>query len=343
MSQLLSDLGLDLPVLAAPMAGGPSAPALVTAAARAGGLGFLAGGYKTAQALAGQIHTVRAEEVPFGVNLFVPNRVSISAEAYGSYAREVQSEADRYGLKLDEGEPVEDDDHWTDKVDLLTASPVPWVSFTFGIPDRAVVSALGRAGTTVLQSVTSAEEARQATDSGVDALIVQASTAGGHSATLTPEQPLLSVPLPDLIAQVRHTVTLPVIATGGIAAPAGVTAALHAGAEAVMVGTVLLRTDESGASEPHRAALVDPAFDTTVVTRAFTGRPARALRNHFTDRYGPMAPAGYPALHHLTGPLRKAATAAGDTRLIHLWAGTGHRQARAEPAAQTLERLADRL
>lgn len=343
MRRLLSDLGLDLPVLAAPMAGGPSTPALVTAAARAGGLGFLAGGYKTAQALAGQIHTVRVEEVPFGVNLFVPNPVPISAEAYGSYAREVQSEADRYGLKLHEGEPVEDDDHWTDKVDLLTASPVPWVSFTFGIPDRAVVSALGRVGTTVLQSVTSAEEARQAADAGVDALIVQASTAGGHSATLTPERPLPSVPLPDLVAQVRHTVTLPVIATGGIAAPADVTAALHAGAEAVMVGTVLLRTDESGASEQHRAALTDPAFDTTVVTRAFTGRPARALRNHFTDRYEPIAPAGYPALHHLTGPLRKAATAAGDTRLIHLWAGTGHRQARAEPAARTLERLADRL
>ncbi|GLV76209.1 hypothetical protein Shyhy02_42090 [Streptomyces hygroscopicus subsp. hygroscopicus] len=237
-------------------------------------------------------------------------------------------------------EPIEDDDHWTDKIDLLTSSPVPWVSFTFGIPDRAVVSALRRAGSTVLQSVTSADEARRAADAGVDALIVQAPAAGGHSATLTPARPLAPVRLPDLITAVRRAVALPLIAAGGITTAADVADALGAGAEAAMAGTVLLRTHESGASAPHKAALVDPAFDTTVVTRAFTGRPARALRNQFTDRYDPIAPAGYPALHHLTGPLRRAATAAADTRLIHLWAGAGHRQSKAEPVTDTLERLA---
>ncbi|AEW92851.1 MULTISPECIES: nitronate monooxygenase [Streptomycetaceae] len=342
MKTLLSGLGADLPVIAAPMAGGPSTPALVTAAARAGGLGFLAGGYRTAQALAGQIHTTRAEGVPFGVNLFVPNPVPISADAYRSYARAVRAEADRYGLTLPAG-PVEDDDHWTDKIDLLTSAPVPWVSFTFGIPDRAVVSALRTAGITVLQSVTSADEACLAAASGVDALIVQAPEAGGHSATLTPARPPRPVRLTDLVTAVRRAVALPVIAAGGITTAADVRAALAAGAEAVMVGTALLRTHESGASAPHKAALVDPAFTTTTVTRAFTGRPARALRNHFTDRYDAVAPAGYPAVHHLTGPLRKAATAAGDTRLIHLWAGTGYRHARAEPAADTLARLAARL
>ncbi|KMS83731.1 MULTISPECIES: nitronate monooxygenase [Streptomyces] len=342
MSRLLSDLGADLPLLAAPLAGGPSTPELVTAAARAGGLGFLAGGYKTAQALAGQIHSTRAEGVPFGVNLFVPNPVPVSDEAYRRYARSVQAEADRYGLTLPP-EPIEDDDHWSDKIDLLTSAPVPWVSFTFGIPDRALVSALRRAGSTVLQSVTSADEARRAAASGVDALIVQAPAAGGHSATLTPDRPLAPVRLPDLVASVRSAVALPVIATGGIATATDVTAALRAGAEAAMVGTVLLRTHESGASAPHKAALVDPAFATTTVTRAFTGRPARALRNHFTDRFDALAPAGYPALHRLTGPLRKAATAAGDTRLVHLWAGTGHREARAESAADTSERLAGRM
>lgn len=338
MSNLLSELGADLPILAAPMAGGPSTPELVTAAARAGGLGFLAGGYKTAQALAGQIHTVRAEGVRFGVNLFVPNPVPVSAEAYRRYARELQAEAEALGV-APPAEPVEDDDHWTDKIDLLTSAPVPWVSFTFGIPDRAVVDALRGAGTTVLQSVTSPDEARRAAEAGVDALIVQAAAAGGHSATLTPARVPEPVPLPELIAAVRGAVGLPVVGTGGVVSAVEVKAALHAGADAVMVGTVLLRTHESGASAAHKAALVDPAFPATVVTRAFTGRPARALRNHFTDRYDPVAPAGYPALHHLTGPLRKAATAAGDTRLIHLWAGTGHREARVEGAAETFARL----
>jgi NAD(P)H-dependent flavin oxidoreductase YrpB (nitropropane dioxygenase family) len=107
-----------------------------------------------------------------------------------------------------------------------------------------------------------------------------------------------------------------------------------------MVGTLLLRTNESGASTPHKAALVDPTRTETVVTRAFTGRPARALRNRFTDRYSAIAPTGYPALNHLSGPLRSAAAAAGDPELMNLWAGTGFRNAKAEPVANTLTRLA---
>lgn len=342
MRALLSGLGADLPLLAAPMAGGPSTPALVTAAARAGGLGFLAGGYRTAPDLAGQIRTTREAGIPFGVNLFVPNPVPVSAAAYRSYARTIGHEAEHHGVALP-AHPLEDDDHWTDKVDLLVSDPVPWVSFTFGIPDRTVVKALRRAGSTVLQCVTSPDEALRAAAAGVDALVVQAADAGGHSATLTPAQPPRPVPLTDLITSVRLAVALPVVATGGISTATDVATALSAGAEAAMIGTALLRTHESGASAPHKAALADPAFTATTVTRAFTGRPARALRNHFTTRYDPLAPLGYPALHHLTGPLRRAATAAGDTRLIHLWAGTGHRQAAAEPAADTFARLAGRL
>lgn len=342
MNSLMSEIGADLPLVAAPMAGGPSTPALVTAAARAGGLGFLAGGYKTAQALAEQIRSVREQPVAFGVNLFVPSPVPISGEAYRTYARAVQQQADRYGLELPK-EPAEDDDHWADKIDLLMSDPVPWVSFVFGVPERAVISALREAGSTVLQTVTCIEEARQAADRGVDALIVQASCAGGHSATFTPTRPRAPVQLPDLIAAVRHELGLPVIAAGGIADAVQVAAVLKAGAQAAMLGTVLLRTHESGASAPHKAALADPAFTETSVTRAFTGRPARALRNEFIERYEAIAPYGYPALHHLTSPLRKAATAAADTGLIHLWAGTGFRQARVESAADTLSRLAAQL
>jgi nitronate monooxygenase len=343
MSSPLSSLGLTIPLLAAPMAGGPTTPALVTAAARAGGLGLLAGGYKTPQALADQITAVRAQAVPFGVNLFAPNPVPVDAEAFRRYARSIQAEGDRYDLDLTGGDPVEDDDHWLDKIDLLLADPVPLVGFTFGVPDPAVVTALRSAGTVVVQTVTSAEEARVAADAGADLLAVQASAAGGHSGTLTPQHVPPPTPVADLVAEVRAAVPLPLIATGGIVTPADVAAVLHAGAMAAMVGTVLLRADESGTSVAHRAALADPARDHTVVTRAFTGRPARALRNHFTDRYTGDAPAGYPALHHLTSPLRKAAVAAGDPERINLWAGTGHRHATAEPTDRILIRLAERV
>ncbi|MFI9219397.1 NAD(P)H-dependent flavin oxidoreductase [Streptomyces werraensis] len=338
----VTDLRADLPVWAAPMAGGAGTHALVTAAACAGGLGFLAGGYKTAAGLAEQIAAVRADTAVFGVNLFVPHPVPVAPRAYRSYARALQAEADRYHLTLAADSMTEDDDAWADKIDLLLRRPVPLVSFTFGLPDTDIVRALQDAGTLVAHTVTNPAEARSAAETGADLLIVQSPAAGGHSATFTPERPLTPIPLPDLLSDVRRTTPLPLIAAGGIATPADTSAALRAGAQAVMVGTVLLRTHESGASAPHKAALVDPAFPDTTLTRAFTGRPARGLRNRFTDTYEPLAPLGYPALHHLTAPLRRAATAAGDTDLIHLWAGTGHREAREEPAARTLTRLAAR-
>lgn len=174
-------------------------------------------------------------------------------------------------------------------------------------------------------------------------LAVQASVAGGHWGTLTPSQQPAANPLEDLVAQVRAAVATPVVAAGGIATAEQVSAVLRAGAGAVMVGTVLLRTDESGASGPHRRAIAAAPPDATVVTRAFTGRPARALRNDFVDRYDAIAPAGYPALHHLTSPLRRAAAAAGDPQRLNLWAGTGYAYAREEPVAATLARLTERL
>ncbi|WP_433188098.1 nitronate monooxygenase [Actinoallomurus sp. CA-150999] len=343
MASPLTALGASAPILAAPMAGGPSTPALVTAAARANGLGFLAGGYKTADVLAGQIATVRSDGVGFGVNLFAPNPVPVDPDAFRRYARTIAPEAQAYDIDPLAAEPVEDDDHWSDKIDLLLSDPVPVVSFTFAIPETAVIAALRAAGTLVIQTVTSPAEARSAVEAGADMLAVQASAAGGHSGTVTPQHIPASIPLTDLLGQVSQAVSLPLVAAGGLATPAAVTGAVRAGAAAVMVGTVLLRADEAGTSRPYRAALADPERRETVVTRAFTGRPARALRNHFTDRYTDLAPAGYPALHHLTSPIRKAAAAADDSERINLWAGTGHRNATAEPAAQILRRLSSQL
>ncbi|MQS16305.1 nitronate monooxygenase [Streptomyces kaniharaensis] len=269
--------------------------------------------------------------------LFAPNPVPVAPDAYHAYARVLQPEADRHHVALPADTVTEDDDAWADKLDLLLRAPVPLV---FGLPHPDTVRALQDAVSLVARSVTTPAEALAAAETGADLLVVQAPAAGGHSATLAPARPLATIPLPDLVSDVRHAVPLPLIATGGIATPADTAAALRAGAYAVMAGTALLRTHESGASAPHKAALADLAFTGTVLTRAFTGRPARALRNRFTDTYEPLAPLGYPAVHHLTAPLRRAAGAAGDTDLIHLWAGTGHRLARTEPAADTLTRLA---
>jgi len=337
---VLRELGVRLPVLAAPMAGGPSTPQLVTAAWQAGSLGFLAGGYKTAHALENQLAEVAAAGAACGVNLFAPNPVPISAAAYRRYTRALAGEAAPYGIDLAAVPLTEDDDWWADKVDVVLAARPALVTTTFGIPPDPSVRALRQAGIPVGITVTSAVEALRAAEAGADLLVVQGSAAGGHSGTLTPERPPEPVDLAELVRGVRAASTLPVIAAGGIAAADDVRRVLAAGAGAVAVGTALLRTGESGASATHRAALADPAFDRTVVTRSFTGRPARGLASRWTAAHDHEAPLGYPAVHHLTAGLRRAAAAAGDPHRVHLWAGTGWRAAREEPAAQALGRLA---
>lgn len=342
MTSPLTNLGLRIPVLAAPMAGGGTTPAMVIAAARAGGLGLLAAGYKAPERLRAEMAAVQEASVPFGVNVFAPNPVPISDESYRAYAAAVQHEADRFGLRLP-ADPIDDDDAFGAKIDLLLSNPAPIVSFTFGIPGVPVIRALQKAGTVVVQTVTSRHEAELAAAAGINMLIVQAGVAGGHSGTFTPDRMPDAVPLGELIEQVTHHVNLPIIAAGGLATPEDVAAVLRVGAKAVAVGTVLLRADESGASATHQAALADPARTETIITRAFTGRPARGLRNAFIDKFEASAPLGYPAIHHLTSPLRKAAAAAGESDLVHLWAGTGYRHARRESTAAILAHLAGEI
>jgi nitronate monooxygenase len=343
MRSPLADLSLSSPVIAAPMAGGATTPDLVTAAARTGSLGMLAGGMRPPELLADDIAKVRSVTDTFGVNLFAPNPMPVDRRRFRDYAGEIQAEADAYGLDLRSSQPVEDDDQFHDKIDLLLSSPVPLVSFTFAIPDADTIRQLHRAGSMVIQTVTSAPEARQAEQAGADVLVVQSSAAGGHSGTLTPQRIPEAVPLAMLVAAIRDKCQLPLVAAGGLSTPADVASILRKGADAAMVGTVLLRTNESGTSSAHKAALSDPNRKETVVTRAFTGRPARALRNRFTERYSATAPTGYPALHHLSTPLRRAATAAGDPELMNLWAGIGFRNAMPEAVEQTLARLTSLL
>ena len=333
----------ELPVIAAPMAGGPTTPALVAAAADAGGFGFLAGGYKTPEAMAAEMSGLVDDGVAFGVNLFVPGATSITSADFRRYAEELAAEGQPYGLDLATAPLIEDDDHWQAKLDLLLQDPVPFVSFTFGLPGRSAIAVLRRAGSQVLATVTTLAEAHAAVEAGVDVLIAQSTEAGGHSGTHTPELPVPAVPLDDLVRQLNAATTLPVIAAGGIGDSRQVQEVLRAGAGAAMIGTLLLRTDESGASEVHQNAIATAGPDETVITRAFTGRPARALSNGFITRHEATAPLGYPAIHHLTRPLRAAAAAAGHPDQVHLWAGTAYRQTRTGPAAAVITDLATAL
>jgi nitronate monooxygenase len=321
---------LEHPIVQAPMGGGPSTPALAAAVAEAGGLGFLAAGYKPVDAVRADIEALQdLTDRPFGVNLFAPP--APAADAVDAFADELAGEAERYGAPV--GEPRHDDDGWEAKLALVRELEVPVVSFTFGCPSAEVIAALPEAWVTV----TTAAEARAAAAAGADALVVQGVEAGGHRGSFDDAAPG-EIGLLALLQLVRAAVDLPLVATGGIAGGRAVAAVLAAGAAAAQLGTAFMLCPEAATAPAHRDAIAG-AGD-TALTRAFTGRAARGIVNRWMREHGPGAPSAYPDVHHLTAKIRAAAREQGDPDGFHLWAGQAHELAQPLPAGELVRQLA---
>jgi nitronate monooxygenase len=326
---------LRTPVVLAPLAGGPSTPELTAAVSDAGGLGFLASGYLSADAAAEQLARVRRlTDHPVGVNVFVPGPPA-EPDGYRSYVEHLQRWAEARGQPT--GEPRHEDDDWQAKLELLVREAPEVVSFTFGSPPAAVVQRLKQAGCEVWVTVTSPEEARRAVQDGAEVLVVQGAEAGGHRGSFQTGDRIAVIGLLALLDLVRATVSVPVVACGGIATEAAIQAVLAAGARAGQVGTAFMLAPEAGTSKAHREAIARPGQ--TVLTRAFTGRLARGIRNRFIDEHEQLAVDAYPEIHHVTAPLRRSARERGDPDLINLWAGQAHELAVARPAAETVQAL----
>ncbi|MER5459591.1 nitronate monooxygenase [Streptomyces sp. NPDC002668] len=344
MSSALTDL-CRYPIVQAPMAGGASCPQLAASVSDAGGLGFLAAGYKTADGMYQEVKQIRGlTGQPFGVNLFMPQPNTADPAAVDVYRQQLAGEAAWYETPL--GDPDSGrDDGYEAKLAILLDDPVPVVSFTFGCPTRDVLDSFAKAGTFTVVTVTTPEEAQAAQWAGADAVCVQGIEAGGHQGTHRddPSADGSGIGLLSLIGLVRETVQLPVIAAGGLMRGGQIAAVLAAGASAAQLGTAFLVCPESGANVLHKQAMTNPLFVRTELTRAFSGRPARGLVNRFMREHGPYAPAAYPQVHHLTSGLRKAAAKAGDPQGMALWAGQGHRMARELPAGQLVDVLAAEL
>ncbi|MFE3798358.1 nitronate monooxygenase [Nocardia tengchongensis] len=323
---------LRTPIVLAPMAGGPSTPELAAAVTDAGGLGFVAAGYLSASDLAARIAATRALTTgAFGVNLFYPSEPS-PTDRFDTYVRELAAD-------FPVGDARYDSDDWDAKVELLVADPVAVVSTTFGCPSSAEIARLHAAGTEVWVTVTSVTEARHAVAAGADALIAQGAEAGGHRGVFVDDpaddaaDPLGLLALLQLL---RAAVDAPIVAAGGIATGAGVAAALSAGAAAAQLGTAFLRCPEAGTAPLIRQAIT--ADTPTMLTRAFTGRRARGLRNRFMLEH-PDAPVAYPEIHYATGPLRAAARTEGNADAVNLWAGQAHALAPELPAGELVRTL----
>jgi nitronate monooxygenase len=322
---------LSHPIVQAPMAGGPSTVELAAAVSEAGGLGFLAGGYRTADALREEIGALRSRtSAPFGVNLFVPRTDPVDEAALAGYAERLREFGEL-------GEPRWDDDRCQEKVDVLVAERVPVVSFTFALPDEAALRSLRDAGSELWMTVTDPAEARAAVSLGFDALVLQGVEAGGHRASFTDSNEGEGLSALALLRLVASETGLPLVAAGGIADGPAVAAVLAAGAAAAQIGSAFMLAPEAATNAAHRDALAEDA--PTALTRAFSGRTARGIVNSFMRDHEEAAPVAYPQVHYLTAPLRAAARERGDRDGFNLWAGQTHRLARAEPAAEIVRRL----
>jgi len=320
------------------MAGGLSTPELAIAVCEAGGLGFVAAGYKRADAVRGEIAAVRAgTSAPFGVNLFVPSAEPADPDGLRDYVRRLAPEAERQGAEL--GEPRFENDDWEAKLEVMYEERPAVASFTFGCPDAAVVNRLHGVGVAVWVTVTNVTEALVAREAGADGLVVQGTEAGGHRGGFVDDgSDEGGIGLLALLRTVADATPLPLIATGGIADGAALAAVLCAGASAAQVGTALMLAPEAGTAEAQRVLLAERR--PTRVTRAFTGRPARGIVNRFMAEHGEAAPVAYPEIHHVTSALRAAARRRGDADAFNLWAGQAHELVQARPAGEIVRAMA---
>ncbi len=335
MNPLMQRLNLRVPVVLAPMAGGPGTPELAAAVCEAGGLGSVGSAYLTPS----QIHEagarVRARtDRSFALNLFVPEQSPWpEEEAVARAAAELAPFHAALKLPPPTLPQRAAEDFAAQFAAVLEVRPAV-LSFTFGRLGADHLQALRARDILTVGTATGLAEARALEADGVDAIVVQGGAAGGHRGGWR-EDDLADTPT--LTRAVAAAVGVPVIAAGGVMDRAGVRGVLDAGASLAQCGTAFLRAAEAGTSAPYRAALAAAGPGDTVLTRAFSGRPARGLRNAVTRAVEQPLP--YPYQNALTRPMRAAGTAAGRADVLSLWAGEGVGQGREDTAAALMSAL----
>jgi nitronate monooxygenase len=336
-------LGLEWPIVQGPFGGGYSSVALAAAVSNGGGLGSFGAVALSPAQITDTVAALRAATPrPFAVNLWVPlpgEDAAISAEDFARAAARLAPYYARLGLEPPPF-PVRVERFGDQVAALLEARP-PVMSFIMGVPPRAVLDEARRQGIVTIGTATTVEEAVLLDEAGVELIVASGSDAGGHRGAFARPAAESIVGTFSLVPQVVDAVRAPVIAAGGIADGRGVVAALALGAAGVQVGTAFLVSPESAAPAVHKALLGTPAARDTLLTRVFSGRLARGIRNELARRLAPdedhVPP--YPVQSYLTAPLRSAAAAAEDRDHLALWAGQAAALARAQPAAEILARL----
>lgn len=344
MTNLRALLGIELPLIQAPMAG-VQGSGLALAVSRAGALGSLPCAMLGAEALQAELRTLRdgLDGRPWNINFFAHTPPTPDAAREAAWRAALAPYYAEYGIDPAGIAPGAGRNPFSDEVaDLVEPFRPPVVSFHFGLPAAPLLQRVKGWGARVLASATTVEEGRWLQQHGVDAVIAQGLEAGGHrghflSHDLT-RQPGLFALLPQLVRELA----VPVIAAGGIADAAGVAAAMALGAAGVQVGTAWMLCPEATTTPLHRAALQSEAARHTALTRLFTGRPARGIVNRLMAELGPLNPAAqqFPLGTTAVAPLRAQAEAAGRTDFTPLWCGQHPPRYADMPAAELVRVLA---
>ncbi len=336
-------LGIEIPIIQAPMAG-VQGSALTVAVSNAGGLGSLPCAMLGLDAIRSELAAIKAQtSKPFNVNFFCHVPPTPNAEREAAWRVMLAPYYKEYGI--DAGSiPVGPgrSPFTAEAADVLGEFKPAVVSFHFGLPSSELLARVKAWGTKILSSATTVEEAHWLQAHGVDAIIAQGLEAGGHRGIFLSDDLTSQVGTMALLPQIVRAVNLPVIAAGGIADARGVAAAMALGAAGVQIGTAYLLCPELTTSAVHRAAVKSEAARHTALTNLFTGRPARGIVNRIMRELGPIntaAPA-FPLATAAIAPLRASAESKGSGDFSPLWCGQNVRGCKEIPAAQLTRELA---
>lgn len=335
-------LGIRHPIIQAGMAGKATNPKLVAAVSNAGGLGTLGAGYLTPAQIGEAIDEIRKQtSQPFAVNLLIPSEMTEeSAKKVENAMSRMEPFRKELGLSRPNPEKIRGES-FEEQVAVLIEKKVPVFSFTFDVPEIAVLSKLKENGTLLAGTATTVREALYLEDLGIDVIVAQGSEAGGHRGTFLGPYEQGMVGTLALVPQMVDKVKVPVIAAGGIMDGRGIVAALALGAEGVQMGTAFLTVEESDAHPEHRRAILNSHDESTAVTRAFSGKPARGIRNRFMtgmESFQKELP-DYPVQNLLTGDIRKEAASQNNPDYLSMWAGQASRLSRVQTAKELMENL----
>ncbi|WP_454780527.1 NAD(P)H-dependent flavin oxidoreductase [Legionella sp. WA2022007384] len=340
-TRLAKKIDLKFPIIQAPMAGGATTPELVAAVCNAGGLGSLGAGYMPPTEIKSAIKTIRKlTNKPFAVNLFIPENHYASAEQIRKSCIDIKQSCHELNIEIEAvSEPYAQS--FEEQINVLIEEKIPVFSYAFGLLDSKWIAEFKRNHTILVGTATTLAEGHVLAECGIDAIVAQGSEAGGHRGTFIGPAEDGLIGLFSLIPQLVDQIDLPIIAAGGIMDGRGITAALSLGAEGIQMGTAFLSCLEAGIPEVYKHALLSQKQDNTVLTRAFSGKLARGIRNQFIERMNAKKTniLDYPIQNTLTTGMRKKAKEQNNLDFMSMWAGQSAQLCRNTSAKELMSAL----